>query len=182
MKIKIELKGIAAELVLGNYMPKDRTIYENWEEFFHYNDLIHESQLLADYVNEVTIWKDDEQVFHGRIPASKFRPQKSFCPAMEQGSLYLRTECAENAVYSCEFEAEEFDIDKLFFETQDYDSLFRVGKSFITNVFYDGESKPLTWVSATPVGNICLLCSFEKGYLVPLYDAVNKKNNTAPNP
>ena len=39
--ITIQLSGIAAELVLGNYMPTDPTIMKNWEEFYHYNDLIH---------------------------------------------------------------------------------------------------------------------------------------------
>jgi len=32
----------------------------------------------------------------------------------------------------------------------------------------------LEWVSAHPVGDICLLCRFDNGYLVPFYDAVKK--------
>ncbi|NDV46459.1 hypothetical protein D0T49_05315 [Paludibacter sp. 221] len=174
--IKIEIKGVSAELALGNYMPKDPTIYENWEDFYHYDDIIHESLLLSEYVNELTIFKDGEQTFKGHIPASQFKAQKSISPVMEQGSLYLRTECVENAVYTCEFDVEEFDITKLFFETQDYDSFFKVGKSFITNALYDGKVIKPEWQSAVPVGNICLLCRFENGYLIPQYDAVGKKS------
>lgn len=173
-KIEIEIKGVSAELVLGNYMPKDPTIYENWEEFYHYDDLIHESQLLSDYVTEITILKDGEQAFKGNIPASKLNAQKSFIPVMQQGALYLRTECVENAVYRCEFETPDFELSKLSFETQDYDLLFKVGKSFIVCPVYDGKPLQLTWISATPVGNICLLCRCDNGYLIPVYDAINK--------
>ena len=176
MKIKLEIKGVSAELVLGNYMPKDPTIYEDWQEFFRYDDLIHESQLLSDYVNEITIWKNEAQIFKGKIPASQFKAAKSFSPAMEQNSLYLRAECAENAVYSAEFDVGDFDLNKLYFETQDYDSLFKVGKSFVTNILYKDKKIELEWKSAVSIGNICLLCKFENGYLTPLYDAVNKIN------
>lgn len=176
MKIKLEIKGVGAELALGNYMPKDPTIYNDWQEFYHYDDLIHESQLLSDYVSEIVIWKDDKEFFKGKIPANQFKTQKSFSPAMEQDLLYLRTECAENAVFSAEFETTEFDKNKLFFETQDYDLLFKVGKSFITNIIYENRKIDLEWKSATPVGNICLLCKFNAGYLVPVYDAINKVN------
>jgi len=31
------------------------------------------------------------------------------------------------------------------------------------------------------VGNICVLCRFENGYLVPVYDAVNKIASTPTN-
>ncbi len=173
-RIEIEIKGVSAELVLGSYMPDDPTIYNEWQEFFRYDDLIHESQLLSDYVSEITIRKDGEQVFTGHIPSGKFKPRKSFMPAMEQGALYLRTECVENAEYRCEFETESFDLNKLFFDTQDYDLLFKVGKSFVTNPVYDNKPLELTWVSGKPVGNLCLLCRFDNGYLVPVYDAVNK--------
>jgi len=49
-----------------------------------------------------------------------------------------------------------------------------VGKSFLAKVTYDGKPLSLEWVSAKPVGNICVLCRFENGYLNPLYDAINK--------
>ena len=173
--IKIQLSGVAAELVLGNYMPKDATIFNNWEDFYHYNDLIHETQLLAEYVSEIEIHEDDKLLFKGQIPSTKFLPQKSFSPVLKEHALYLRTECAERAVYICEFDVEGFDKNKLFFETQDYDLLFRVGKSFITSVLYNNLSYPLEWVSAHPVGNICILCRSEKGYLVPVYDAIKKE-------
>jgi len=174
MKIKLEIKGVSAELVLGNYMPKDPTIYENWQEFFRYDDLIHESQLLSDYVNEITIWKNDERIFKGKIPISQFKSQKSFSPVMEQNALYLRTECAENAVYSAEFDIDDFDLNKLYFETQDYDMFFKLGKAFITNILYNDKKFKLEWKEAVSIGNICLLCKFENGYLAPVYDAVNK--------
>jgi len=32
----------------------------------------------------------------------------------------------------------------------------------------------LEWISAHPVGDICLLCRFDNGFLVPVYDAINK--------
>ena len=63
---------------------------------------------------------------------------------------------------------------KLLFETQDYDLLFKVGISFLSKIIYDNQELNLEWVSAKPVGNICLLCRAENGYLVPLYDAVRK--------
>lgn len=172
--ISIKLSGVSAELVLGNYMPSDTTIFNNWEDFFHYNDLIHVSQLLTEYVSYIEISVDDKDVFKGKIPASQFKAQKSFTPGMVDRALYLRAECAEEAVYTCTFEAEDFDKNKLFFETQDYDQLFKVGNSFITNLIYDGKTLSPEWQSGKPVGNICLLCRFENGYLVPLYDAIKK--------
>ena len=172
--IQLTLKGIAAELTLGSYMPKDATIFNNWEEFYHYNDLIHVSQLLTEHVSEIEIRQDDEVIFTGKIPACQFTSQKSFSPVLKDKALYLRTECAEEAVYRCDFEVEQFDKMKLFFETQDYDLLFRVGSSFLSNMSYDGKELNPEWVSAKPVGNICLLCRFENGYLVPVYDAVRK--------
>jgi len=173
-KIKIRITGIGAELTLGNYMPRDATIFNDWQEFFHFDDLIHETQLLAEHVAEIEIRQDDVVVFTGKIPDTKFQSQKSYSPVLVPQALYLRTECAEQAVYQCEFEMDDFDKNKLFFETQDYDLLFKVGKSFVTQVIYDHQPFPLEWVSGKPVGNICLLCRFQDGYLVPVYDAVKK--------
>jgi hypothetical protein len=175
--ITIQLTGIAAELALGSYMPKDATIFNNWEDFYHYNDLIHTSQLLTEHISGIEIKQDDEVIFTGLIPSAHIQPQKSNSPALVHRALYLRTECAEQAVYKCEFEADDFDKNNLFFETQDYDLLFKVGKSFLTKVVYKGKELPLEWISGKPVGNICLLCRFENGYLVPVYDAVKKIAN-----
>lgn len=172
--IQIQLTGVGAELTLGNYMPKDATIFNNWEDFYHYNDLIHESQLLADYISEIQIKQDDEMIFTGKIPPSQLKLQKSYSPVLKQKALYLRTECAEKAVFQCTLEVESFDKMKLTFETQDYDLLFKVGNSFLSKVKYDGLELNLDWISAKPVGNICVLCRFDNGYLVPVYDAVNK--------
>jgi len=147
--IKIQLTGVAAELVLGNYMPKDATIFSNWEEFFHFNDLIHVSQLLMEHISEIEIKQDDAVIFTGKIPSTHIVAQKSTSPVLANKALYLRTECAEQAVYSCEFETDGFDKTKLCFETQDYDLLFKVGKSFLAKVTYDGKSLPLEWVSET---------------------------------
>jgi hypothetical protein len=174
-KINIQLSGVAAELVLGNYMPKDSTIYNDWMEFYHFNDIIHETQLLSEFVSEIEIKQDEVIVFKGKIPVVNFQHGKSFSPVLTQQALYLRTECAENAVYQCEFEIENFDKTKLLFETQDYDLLFKVGKSFISKIIYDQTPLSLVWVSAQPVGDICLLCRYVNGYLVPLYDAVHKR-------
>jgi hypothetical protein len=172
--VTIQIKGIAAELVLDNYMPADATIFNNWEDFYHFNDLIHVSQLLTEHISEIEIRVDKHVVYKGKIPPKAMCSQKSFSPVLVERALYLRTECAEQAVYSVEFEAESFDINKLTFETQDYDELFKVGKSFIVNVIYDGKNIEMTWKSATPVGNICLLCRFENGYLIPVFDAIKK--------
>ena len=172
--IQLQLKGISAELTLGNYMPKDTTIFNNWEDFFHYNDLIHNSQLLMEHISEIEIKQDNEVIFTGKIPATSIQPQKSSSPAFENNALYLRTECAEEAIYQCSFETENFDKMKLVFETQDYDSIFKVSNSFLTKVLYDKNILDLEWKSAKPIGNICVLCRFENGYLTPIYDAVNK--------
>lgn len=173
-KINIELTGVAVELCLGNYMPTDSTIQNNWEDFYHYNDLIHATQLITEHVSNIRIQKDDEVLFDGRIPDKALKPQKSFCPVMVQRALYLRTECAEEAVFEVSFECEDFDISKLSIETQEYDLIFKVGKSFIQKLIYDEKSIELNWKSAKGIGNICLLCRFEDGFLVPIYDAVNK--------
>lgn len=172
--IQITLKCVAAELTLGSYMPKDATIFNNWEDFYHFNDQIHVSQLLAGHISEIEIRQDGKVLFTGKIPVGQFKIQKSFSPVLKEKALYLRTECAEQAVYQCEFEAEQFDKMKLFFETQDYDLLFKVGNSFISKIIYEDKVLHLEWVSAKPVGNICLLCRAENGFLVPVYDAVGK--------
>lgn len=174
-KITLEITGVSAELTLGNYMPTDPTIMNNWEEFYHYHDLIHVSQLLSDYIDELTISIDHQMIYKGKIPASAFRSQKSFCPVMVDRALYLRTECAERATYQVEFEAENFDKKLLTFETQDYDMLFKVGNSFVNRILYNGNTLNLEWRSAQPIANICVLCRYENGYLVPVYDAINKK-------
>jgi len=173
-QINIQLTGVAAELTLGNYMPTDPTIMNNWEDFYHYNDLIHVSQLITEHISEIQIKQDDKVIFTGLIPSNHINAQKSVSPIFVQRALYLRTECAEQAVYECSFETENFDRNKLFFETQDYDLLFKVGKSFLSKIIYDGKKHNIEWVSGKPVGNICLLCRFENGYLVPLFDAINK--------
>lgn len=173
--IKITIKGIAAELVLGNYLPSDKTIFSNWEEFFHYNDVMHVSQLIADHISEIEILKNKKLLYKGKVPANQFVSEKSFMPNMTEQGVYLRTECIENAVYSASFEIENFDISKLQFFTQDYELIFKTAKEFVTQVRYDGVKQELNWESGTPVGNVCLLCGFQNGYLVPLYDAVTKK-------
>jgi hypothetical protein len=173
-RITIQFTGVAAELVLGSYMPKDATIFNNWEDFFHYNDIIHVSELLVEHISKVEIKQDDAVIFTGLIPSTQIRQQKSESPVLVEKALYLRTECAERAVYKCEFETEDFDKRKLFFETQDYDMLFKMGSSYLTKVLYEDKELPLEWVSGKPVGNICLLCRFENGFLVPVYDAVKK--------
>ena len=173
-RITIQLTGVAAELALGNYMPKDTTIFNNWEEFYHYNDLIHESQLLMEHISEIQIQVEDKVIFSGKIPSTNIIPQKSSCPVFVQQALYLRTECAEEAIYKYEFESENFDKQNLFFETQDYDLLFKIGKSFLSTVRYNDTKLEQEWISAKPVGNLCVLCRFENGFLVPIYDAIKK--------
>lgn len=173
-KIHIQLTGVAAELTLGNYMPKDATIFNNWEDFYHFNDLVHCSQLLVEHISEIQITQDEQVIFTGKIPVTQFHAQKSFSPILLNRALYLRTECAEQAVYHCSFDIDNFDKMKLVFETQDYDMLFKVGQAFLSKILYDGKELELEWISGEPVGNICLLCRFENGYLVPIYDAVNK--------
>src|ERR1035437_1453273 len=173
-KIRIQLTGVGAELVIGNYMPKDSTIFNDWQEFYRYNDIIHEAQLLADQVSEIDIRQDDEVVFKGLIPEVKFRQQKSFAPVMFPMGLYLRSECAEMSIYLCEFEVDNFDRNKLYLETQDYNRLFKVGHSFITNLLYDNQTYTLEWISGKRIGEICLLCRYDSGNLIPLYDAIKK--------
>lgn len=173
-KVQIELKGVAVEIVLGNYMPTDPTIMKDWQEFFHYNDLIHESQLLADYISEIAITVDEKELYKGKVPGKLFHAQKSFTPVLIDQALYLRTECAEEAVFSVEFETPAFDKNKLVFETQDYDMLFKTGKDFVSSLSYEGQMLELVWKSAKPLGQLCLLCKFQNGYLVPVYDAVKK--------
>ena len=172
--LTIQLSGVGVELALGKYMPKDTTIFTDWQEFYHYHDLIHESQLMVDHISEMTVILKGKVIYKGKVPASQIHAQKSFSPVMAQQALYLRTECAENAVYSCELDVEQFDITKLTFQTQDYDLLFKVGKLFLSKLLYEEHILELEWVSATAIGNICLLCRFDNGCLLPVYDAVNK--------
>jgi len=103
--LTIQLTGVGAELVLGNYKSDDTTIFNDWQEFFNYNDLIHESQLLTEHISEMLITLDDGIIFQGRIPSPQIHMQKSFSPALVSQELYLRTECAENAVFRCELDA-----------------------------------------------------------------------------
>ena len=55
------------------------------------------------------------------------------------------------------------------------DFLFKVGNAFLDKIFYNGLPLQAEWQSGKPAGNICLLCRCENGYLVPLFDAINKK-------
>ena len=173
-KINIQLTGIGAELVLGKYMPKDQTIFNDWQDFYRYNDLIHEAELLSEHVAELLIRQDEEVIFKGIIPETKFQSQKSFMPKLFPLAIYLKTECAEYAVYQCEFEAEDFDPDKLFFETQDYGKLFKVGRSYITNMLYDNQKLQLEWVSGKRIGEACYICRCNEGDLEPIFDAIKR--------
>ena len=171
--VRIEMKGIAAELVLGNYMPADPAILKNWEDFYHYNDLIHVSHLLAEYLEEINIYVNNTLLISKKkFPAVK---QKSISPVMQQDALYLRTECVEKAEYAINFETEDFLPEKLRFETQDYDGLFRTGNEFVVSVQYKDQNFVPEWISGQPLGNLCVLCAYDKGYLVPVYDAILKK-------
>ncbi len=178
-KIKIAITGVAAELVLGNYMPTDATIMNEWSEFYHYNDVMHDSQLIMSHLREVTITCDDVIDFQNVIPDTQVVRQKTIMPALIDGGLYLKTECVEEAQYLCEFEANEFDIEKVVFQTQDYDHFFKVGTDFLVNIRYDTQIIKPEWVSGKPVGNLCLLCRFENGYLIPIYDAIAKVEKTS---
>jgi hypothetical protein len=172
--IKIQLKGVGVELALGNYPKTDTKIFEEWTEFFNYNNLVHNSHLIVEHLSAVIITEDEIEVYNGKIKSFQLRHQKSHVPNFEQGGLYLRTECVEQAVYQCAFTTDRFDISKLIFETQDFDQLFKTGKSFLTNIHYQEQSLELEWISAEPIGNICLLCRYENAYLLPIYDAITK--------
>lgn len=174
-KIQITIKGIGAELVLGNYLPADKTIFNNWEEFFHYNDVLHTSQLIADHITEIEIIVDGNVMHKGKIPARQFVKTKSFMPNMVENSVYLRTECIENATYKIEAEIENFNINNLQFLTQDYELIFKSAKEFISTIKYNDVDLQSNWVHGEPIGNICLLCGYQNGFLIPLYDAVTKK-------
>lgn len=173
-KIKINIQGVAAELSLGNYTPIDKTIFDNWEDFYKYNDVLHESQLVADHITEIEIWIDEKLHFKGKIPAKQFIAAKSFMPKMTEDSLYLRTECVENASYSVETEIDNFDMNKLTFTTQDYELIFKAAKEFVSSISYDNKKLELEWLKGEPLGNICLLCGYQNGYLLPIYDAIKK--------
>lgn len=170
----ITIKGISAELVLGNYMPGDPTIMNNWEEFYRYDDLLHESCLLSDHISEITVETEGQQIFSGKSTLIPRIQQKSYSPAFVSGNIYLRAECAEQAVYTASVETESFEINQLSFLVQDFDLLFKVGKSFVSGLKYKDRTLELQWQNATPVGNICLLCGFENGFLVPYFDAIKK--------
>ena len=172
--IKIQLKGVGVELALGNYPKTETKIFEEWTEFFNFNNLIHTSHLIIAHLSEVIITKDELEVYKGKIAPSQLYHQKSLVPTFEQGALYLRTECVEQAVYQAEFTTDHFDISKLVFETQEFDQLFKTGKSFLVCLKYEEQYIELEWISADPIGNICLLCRSENGYLIPIYDAITK--------
>jgi hypothetical protein len=176
-KIGITIKGVAAELVLGNYMPTDSTIMNDWSEFYHYNDILHDSLLMMSHIKSVEIKCDNRVVYEGFISDNQISPQKSFLPALVHRALYLKTECIEEAAYVCELETDDFKVENLVFETQDFDQIFKVGKSFLANISYEGQSYKPEWVNGKPVGNLCLLCRYEDGYLIPIYDAIAKVEN-----
>jgi hypothetical protein len=54
--------------------------------------------------------------------------------------------------------------------------LFKTAQSFLTGVLYEDKKTTPEWQSGKPIGNICVLCRYENGYLVPLYDAIKKVN------
>jgi hypothetical protein len=174
VKIKIKITGVGAELVMGNYLTYDTLIFTNWEEFYHYNDVLHQAQLLIEHITEIEITNDGVSLYKGLIPKNAIFPQKSYSPLFEQGAFYLRTECVEQCVYTCNFETEDLDLSNFRFESQDYNMLFKVGKSFLVELSYANQPLTLEWHSGKPIGNICLLCKYDSGYLVPVYDAVNK--------
>lgn len=173
-KIKINIQGVAAELSLGNYTPIDKTIFNNWEDFYKYNDILHVSQFVADHISEIEIIIDDQVQYKGKIPARQFTKNKSELPQMKEGSLYLRTECIENATFCIETEINDFDFNKLIFMTQDYDLIFKSATEFVSSIIYDNKTLELNWIKAEPLGNICLLCGYQNGFLLPIYDAVKK--------
>lgn len=174
-KIRIEIEGVAAEIVLGNYMPEDRTIINNWEDFYKFNDIIHQSLLLKDYISSFSIRVNGEKIEQMAQRKLRYTNAKSVVPFMHHDALYLRTECVENATFVCEFEcSSDFDIDLLGATVQDYDAIFKVSSSFIETLTYDGKVLDLQWQTGKALGNICLLCSYQNGFLVPIYDAVKK--------
>lgn len=174
-KVRIEIKGVAAEIVLGNYMPTDTTIINNWEDFYNYNDVIHQTLLLKEHLTEFRIFINDQESKQQVQRQLKYVNAKTVIPYMEQEALYLRTECVENASFICEFETtSDFDLNKLNAVVQDYDALFKVSSHFIEALTYEGKQLELQWQSGKPIGNICLLCTYKNGYLVPIYDAIKK--------
>lgn len=177
-KIRIEIDGVAAEIVLGNYMPTDTTIMNNWEDFYRYNDLIHKTLLLKDYISTFRVFINEQEIETVAQRKIKYEHAKTIVPFMVQDALYLRTECVEDAHFVCEFETEEeFDLSHLTANIQDYDSLFKVGNAFVEELQYKGSKINLEWQGGKPLGNICLLCGYQNGYLVPMYDAIKKVKN-----
>lgn len=173
-KIKINIQGVAAELSLGNYTPIDKTIFNNWEDFYKYNDILHVSQFIADHISEIEIIIDGKIHYKGTVPARQFIKDKSTLPLMKENNLYLRTECVENATFSIETEIDDFDFNKLVFITQDHDLIFKSASEFVTSIVYDNKVLEMEWVKGEPIGNICLLCGYQNGFLLPIYDAVKK--------
>jgi hypothetical protein len=159
--VKIQLKGVGVELALGEYPKTDVKIFEEWTEFFNYNNLVHNSHLMLDHLSEVIITEDEILLYKGKLTSTKHSVQKNIEPLFDEGQLYLRTECVEQAVYQCEFTTNKFDITKLVIETQEYDHLFKTAKAFISNLLYDDELLKLEWLSADSIGNICMLCKYE---------------------
>ena len=176
-RLVIEIKGVAAELVLGNYEPTDLTIMNDWAEFYHYNNVMHDSLLITSHVRDVKINWDGETVFQGLLPSNQVVCQQTMIPALIDQSLYLKTECVEEALYVCEFDIEEFHLADVIFETQDFDQLFKVGQDFLSVIRYENQIKKPEWVSGKPIGNLCLLCQFTGGYFIPKYDAIAKVAN-----
>ncbi len=177
-KIRIEIEGVAAEIVLGNYMPADTTIMNNWEDFYRYNDLIHKTLLLKDYISAFRVIVNEQEIEQLGQRKIKYEHSKTVVPVMQQDALYLRTECVEDAHFVCEFEtAEEFDLTQLVASIQDFDAMFKVGNAFIEELQYKGAKLNLEWQGGKPLGNICLLCGYNNGYLVPIYDAIKKEKN-----
>lgn len=172
--IHIQISAVGVELVLGTYLPHDTFIFSDWQEFYRYNDIIHSAHIIADHVKNIKITVDGEVLYEGIIPHNQFVEQKSFSPFLVPESLYLRTECVEECVCSCTFESDIFELDKLLFETQDYDFLFKVSQKFINKITYNSVPLEFEWTAKKAIGNICLLCRYNAGYLHPLYDAVNK--------
>jgi hypothetical protein len=176
-KIKIILEGVSAELVVGTYSISDTTIFNDWTEFYNYNDIFHSSLLLSSYIKTIKVICDEMLVFQGPIPYNLIHTQQTIFFSLRQGEDYLRTECIEEANFKCEFETESFNMQLLKFEIQDFGSIFKADKSFLSNISYQGVPQLTHWESAKPIGNICLLCRFNSGYMVPIYDAITKTLN-----
>lgn len=173
--VEVTMKGVAAELVLGSYLPSDKTIFANWEDFYNYNNLLHETQLVSEYIEFLTVKVNGVQVYTGKVPANLLCVEKSFTPVLLPNTMYLRTECVERAEFVAKFDADDFNIQGLKFHVQEYDGLFKTASAFLSSISYESKQLELVWSKAQPIGNLCVLCGFSDGYLFPVYDAVNKK-------